>query len=227
MSNFLNTTAYLNELLLGKRIAVVGNALSLFDQSYGKDIDSHDVVVRINMGGPLCFNLTNSERPLQIRDTMKQFYTAIWNIIDGNFVNESILSSHGTKTDIWVLAKVDSEFANVYRNYKNKVSCVINVIDPLLFPKNKHTTLPNDEYLVYHENIELLKTQLNGSPPSTGLKILDLLKDFPYKSVSVYGFDWKTTPTFYDQKIHKEVHIYSLEKKYCEMLKDKYQYRFF
>lgn len=35
----------------GKTIAVVGNAASLIQQSYGKEIDQAEVVVRINRGG--------------------------------------------------------------------------------------------------------------------------------------------------------------------------------
>lgn len=36
-----------------KTIAVIGNAMSLFDKSYGEEIDSHDVVVRINKAAML------------------------------------------------------------------------------------------------------------------------------------------------------------------------------
>jgi len=38
------------DLLLGKRIAIVGNAKSLFDKNYGAEIDGHDVVIRFNKG---------------------------------------------------------------------------------------------------------------------------------------------------------------------------------
>lgn len=37
----------------GKTVAVVGNALSLFDKSYGAEIDAHDVVVRMNKAAML------------------------------------------------------------------------------------------------------------------------------------------------------------------------------
>lgn len=40
----------------GKNIAIVGNAQSLFNKQYGKEIDSHDVVIRINRGIETCYN---------------------------------------------------------------------------------------------------------------------------------------------------------------------------
>lgn len=43
----------MKEWLEGKTVAVVGNAMSLFDKSYGREIDSHDVVVRINKAAML------------------------------------------------------------------------------------------------------------------------------------------------------------------------------
>lgn len=40
----------LRQLIDNKSVAIVGNAKKLLNQSYGKDIDSHDVVIRINKG---------------------------------------------------------------------------------------------------------------------------------------------------------------------------------
>ena len=41
------------DYLQGKTISLVGNAKSLFDNNYGKMIDSSDVVMRINRGYPI------------------------------------------------------------------------------------------------------------------------------------------------------------------------------
>ena len=41
----------MKEWFEGKTVAVVGNAASLIQQSYGKEIDQAEVVVRINRGG--------------------------------------------------------------------------------------------------------------------------------------------------------------------------------
>lgn len=43
----------MKHLFQDKRVGLVGNATSLFDLSYGKEIDSHDVVVRLNKAAML------------------------------------------------------------------------------------------------------------------------------------------------------------------------------
>lgn len=40
-------------VIRNKKIAVVGNSASLFDQNYGEEIDNHDVVIRFNKPAPL------------------------------------------------------------------------------------------------------------------------------------------------------------------------------
>lgn len=49
-------------LLIDKSVAVVGNAQHLFERRYGTEIDSHDVVVRINRAAML---LSKSHRKPQ------------------------------------------------------------------------------------------------------------------------------------------------------------------
>ena len=43
----------MKEWFEGKTVAVVGNAMSLFDKNYGDEIDSHDVIVRMNKAAML------------------------------------------------------------------------------------------------------------------------------------------------------------------------------
>lgn len=43
----------MKEWFQGKTVAVIGNAMSLFDKSYGAEIDAHDVIVRMNKAAML------------------------------------------------------------------------------------------------------------------------------------------------------------------------------
>lgn len=43
----------MKEWFENKKIAIVGNAMSLFDKNYGQEIDSHEVVVRLNKAAML------------------------------------------------------------------------------------------------------------------------------------------------------------------------------
>jgi hypothetical protein len=72
-----------------KTIAVVGNALSLFDTNYGEEIDAHDVVVRLNLG-PRAMGQASHGSKLTVLSCSKY----------------SFLESHGVITDIgpiWTL----------------------------------------------------------------------------------------------------------------------------
>ncbi len=42
-----------DDIFVGKRVALVGNAASLRETSFGAEIDAHDLVVRMNVGYPL------------------------------------------------------------------------------------------------------------------------------------------------------------------------------
>ena len=53
--NFIKGIRYrkmdeIGDKIYGKRIAIVGNAASLFDTTYGHEIDNHDFVIRFNKG---------------------------------------------------------------------------------------------------------------------------------------------------------------------------------
>jgi hypothetical protein len=51
-----------------------------------------------------------------------------------------------------------------------------------------------------------------GFKPSTGLQILSLM-DLLKRDVNIFGFDWKKTPTIYDEKRTQDPHNYFIEKK--------------
>ena len=43
-------TEFLRNLVKNKTVAIVGNAKSIFDKKNGKEIDSHDIIIRFNRG---------------------------------------------------------------------------------------------------------------------------------------------------------------------------------
>lgn len=63
-----------------------------------------------------------------------------------------------------------------------------------------------------------------GKKPSNGLvAIQHLLNKWPSAHVMLFGFDWKETPTFYNNdKGDKQEHDYVKEKDYCQRLIKKY-----
>ena len=77
-----------------KTVAVIGNEMSLFEKTYGDEIDSHDVVVRLNRAAMLY----NREDVLKVQSS----------------------KSHGTRTDIWMFWNVNEyvKFMNIKPSIK-------------------------------------------------------------------------------------------------------------
>jgi len=67
--------------------------------------------------------------------------------------------------------------------------------------------------------LEELKKKINFDRPSTGLMIIDYVLSCNPKSINLYGFDFKKTPTYYEKDRKIEPHNFDLEKKYIEKLK--------
>ena len=146
--------------LTGKRVAIVGNAQSIFGQN--NDIDSYDVVIRFNKGFIL--------KP----------------------------ESQGTRTDILMLAcdldddKVDS--------YHSKI-----VISRATKYKNKH------DYILDSVDKEVLRNKIYINQPTTGFIAIDMCMTANAK-ITLYGFDFERTPTFYNPQGYKTPHHYKREE---------------
>jgi len=166
-----------------KSVAVVGNAQSLFDNFYGKLIDSHDVVCRINVG----IKIIN-------------------------------LEAQGSKTDIHAFSKwewmkslnlLDYNRKNLHTSFKGRDDIDHNIE---YFPLDRYTQLKTDLNLSKKEKL------------STGFLLLDYIENFSAREISIFGFDWKKTPTYYENDIEynnkryvkKDPHIYEKEKAYID-----------
>jgi hypothetical protein len=187
------------DLVRNKTVAVVGNSSSLFEKDYGEFIDSHDIVIRFNK--PAIF-----------------------------YKDLECEKSHGKKIDAWafvsyksfeegVLLKEDSieeVKKNFYENDKIKKLYVKktekNEEDSITYPGNYSMLLRIDianniaKYKI--SNLNKIKKRfpyrIYEYNCTTGLIILHWLFMSAPKKVSIFGFDFKMTPTFSEKERFEE-----------------------
>jgi len=162
--------------ITSKKVAIIGNAESIFHEKRGSIIDMHDIVIRINKGGVndvayqgtrtdyICLSLL-----LEI-DELKQF--------------------HKTGKVIWMTpkrAKLSNDF--------------LAHVTPMFYPRKMWWKL------FY---------QLGKHRPSTGLMAIDLVNACTPKNISLFGFDFKKTKTFYDPVNYLGPHNWNAEKEWVE-----------
>jgi hypothetical protein len=172
----------MKEWFEGKTVALIGNAESLFSKSYGTDIDSHDVVVRLNKAAML-------------------------------YERFDVANSHGKRTDIWMFWR-----AAEYNKHFSKIDSKIKKMHMGHQDRNRINTKEVD--FVYPNTLyePLKKIAGKHSNPTTGFMAIDYILHCEPKLLSIYGFDWKETPTFTDPTRKKEKmcpHDFETEKKYC------------
>ncbi len=116
-------------------------------------------------------------------------------------------NTHGTRTDIWGVWRFD-EYINYDIEYPK------NIIQLAFW----YGSLKKDIKVYDYKNLIKLIQMLNHENPSSGLMMIDFVSKKKPSSVSVFGFDWKETPTWTDQdrKNDKAVdHNFVLEKILC------------
>jgi hypothetical protein len=196
------------DIVQNKSVALIGNALSLYDYQFGEEIDNHDVVIRLNIPG---------------------------NII---YKNEKELISTGKKIDIWCLWKsqvfiekvldkeecdqrlidyfnnIDIYKAEVMQSDSNKIECLYDKIsldnlnrdiEKFLLSEKYKSQIKERQmiYMLRYNNMRGIKN--NKHNVSTGTLVLNyLLNDCNLKNLDIYGMDFKKTPTFYDITSHEK-----------------------
>jgi len=172
-----------NKLVSNKTVALVGNSTSLFDSEYGKEIDSHDVVIRMNKASI--------------------FYPELSSL------------SHGEKMDAWCFWAAGA-FNRMLKDDKNIPDKMLRAF----YDKNStkkyqacvnghksYTDRYTDEtfsiglFNNLKRNINIISEQEGTIYPSLGITMLRWLTYNSTKKISVYGFDWKTTPTFSEKEL--------------------------
>lgn len=170
----------MNEWFDGKTIAIIGNAKSLFDKTYGSEIDSHDVVIRINKGLEVC---SQSQH----------------------------LNSHGKKVDVWCF--------NLYNSLETFDTHMKKKLPQTYKRLQMNYSLDRIKFdsTISEKAITEIKDMFKPKKVTTGFRILHYISKFNPKSVNVYGFDWKETPTYYIRhlSIADKDHDYNKEKQYC------------
>jgi hypothetical protein len=173
-----------------KNVALVGNALSLFDQSHGELIDSHDVVIRFNRGWVKTKQKTHGEK----------FDILVVNRY--NTIKHNIKDGFPTKRIIHI-----SPTAMISSHLKTYHSWEEDDVDIFFYPAD-----------YYYDLVKKVKFTEKKHKVSSGLAMLAYMPLLNPSKVSVFGFDWKKTPTFYDQRRQDpHVHDYQKEKRYCRI----------
>jgi hypothetical protein len=188
-----------------KSIAIVGNAQSIFDNSYGSLIDSHDIVCRINQGAIILNEKAQGKKiDVFVFGGLKKF--------------KHLITDIGIDKNLFISARKQNEALSI----KNLTVYPIEWRNQL---KNNLISL-DDSFINTDYNIPGEKGEIKK--PSSGICILDYVSRFNPNSVSIFGFDWKASPTYYNQGGYNASHDWKYEKEYClEYFQKKLNYKFY
>jgi hypothetical protein len=173
----------------GKDVALVGNAESLTKTQYGPKIDSHQVVVRLN----------KSYRMLPPR------------------TNE-FTKSHGTRIDVLFINLMRTAGLRQRPTPETKIAQVTHC-EP--HPKFKDITdffIPKEINVPLMELCPILKSGQKAKP-SVGIRVMNYISNYcEPKSITVYGFDWKKTPSYWGQNpvMLTMEHDFAFEQQYWQ-----------
>lgn len=173
----------LKEMFKYKTVSVVGNAESIFSYQFGNEIDSNEIVIRMNKG--------------YIRNTEAQ----------------------GTRTSIWASSYPLKE-TEVYKFFTPDV-CMWMTPKLAIMPEYSDGFLKNT--FIHPEEIwNNLYIRLDNTRPTTGLMVINFLINYTEaKSVTLFGFDFFKTKTFYEPKLRKNTpHCFSLEEQLVSSIID-------
>jgi hypothetical protein len=121
--------------------------------------------------------------------------------------------SHGTKTNIWMFwrtaeyqkffDKIDPQIKKMHMGHQDRNKINITLIDHI-YPNELYNPMKNAAGK--HNN------------PTTGFMAIDYILHCKPSLLSMYGFDWKETPTWTDPLRKKDKlcpHDFEAERKYC------------
>lgn len=217
-------------IFTNKQIALVGNATSLLHQHYGKEIDAHDIVIRMNLGYPYTSLKYSDETPYIPEKWIRSVF------IDRktnpptlcHIVSEKIPETlkmycsgyhTGFKTSIWSFASNDPARQKTYFPlFKDALRLWPH---PTLTHLNKQSARFS---LKPDKNYFDLVAQKIQHRPSSGLILMTLLSHSDAKVINLYGFDFFETRHIHRHSPSKQhPHDPQAEQRYAHMLMEKDQ----
>lgn len=153
-----------------KDVALVGSSGALMQGTQGNNIDSHEVVCRINRGVII-------QNP----------------------------TAQGTRTDVWAIGTIKT-VEDLFEKY--------NVNNFYMSHKGRRIIDNRINYYMSMEVLDRLREDLSHQKPSSGLMALYYIQHCKPKQITIYGFDWKRTGTWYYEETNYQPHDWQLEEKY-------------
>ena len=183
-------------VLRGKSVCVVGRAHYLYDKDYGDFIDSHDVVVRVNLPRPQY----RDERVIEYR-----LYQENWDYKQF-FVDSKYWGNLGRRTDVFAIANrrcFESTylwFPGFINNGGIVIRRVKNVVEQkiyrdsikLLNETGKYSIVDIADHLTRERQYKKMGRKLATCEkeylPTSGIWVVDDLRSQPLESLSIVGF---------------------------------------
>lgn len=167
-----NSDARMRDAIVGRSVALIGNARSLLERDFGTQIDGADIVIRLNRG----------------------------------FV--VVPEAQGTRTDIISLTPTLSE-GEIEEHFDPRYMV-------LLTPKLRHLLISRAQnlrkVLFYAHRYWVADRQKIGRRPSSGYMMLSyLLRIDAAASITLYGFDFGATETYYNPAGYQTPHDFAAE----------------
>ena len=138
----------------------------------------------------------------------------------GAFYEKDFVDSLGSKFNVWC---IQNALGQRKRLYDKSIRYIKKIQMDTLEVSEKRLHLVDEVYKTKFYNELVFKANLEKKP-STGLKVIDYVLRTEPKLISLYGFDFKKSSTWYDTRtVISLPHDFDGEKKYVEGLLEKHK----
>jgi len=106
-------------------------------------------------------------------------------------------------------SKLDILFVSDFKKMYDDIDCI--KIKTNRLNTDYELNYPLDSIMYLKDKIGITEKKIH---PTTGISAFDIIETSNPLYFTLYGFDWKLTPTFYDTNREEDPHDYIREKKY-------------